>query len=172
MVKLLVKRKIVFDGKLIKLYQTYKDLPGGKKGYFEEIVHPGAALIIPVIKGKVAFIRQYRGVIDKYIWELPAGTLEPNETPYACAKREVIEETGYVARKLKKIGEIFTTPGFTNEKIHLYQAECVERIDQNMDHDEVIKVKLFTKAEVKKLFSAGKINDAKTIAALSFAGML
>lgn len=167
-----MKRKKVFDGKLIKLYQTYMDLPGGRKGYFEEIVHPGASLVVPFIKNKIAFIRQYRGVIGKYIWELPAGTLEPEETPYACARREVTEETGYIPGRLKKIGEIFTTPGFTNEKIHIYRAECISRAEREMDHDEVIDVKLLSRAEVRKLFSSGKITDAKTIAALSFAGIL
>ncbi len=166
------RRKSVFKGRLFNIFKGEKILPGGRKAYFEEVDHPGAALVIPFIKGKVVFIRQYRGVIGKYIWELPAGTLEAGETSYACAKREVLEETGYSVANLKRIGLIYTTPGFCNERIHIFKAECKERQIPKKEHDEMIRVERFTRNRILKLFRAGKIIDSKTIAALAFSGIL
>jgi ADP-ribose pyrophosphatase len=165
-------RSKVFNGKLIKVYKSNRKLPNDKIGYFEEVEHPGAALIVPFLKGKIVLIKQYRAVIDKYIWELPAGKLDPGETPYSCAKREITEETGYKVKNLKKIGVIYTTPGFCDEVIHIYRADCVDKKDRNLDSDEIIDVELLSKAEIKKLFKTGKIDDAKTIAALAFAGII
>ncbi|NQT33373.1 MAG: NUDIX hydrolase [Candidatus Omnitrophica bacterium] len=166
------KRSPVFSGRLLKVFKGKKTLPNGKKAYIEEIDHPGAVLVVPRLGKRIVFIRQYRAVIGKYIWELPAGTLEVNETPYKCAKREVSEETGYGVSKLKKIGFIYTTPGFCNEKIHIFEAECTCRGEKELDEDELIRLKLLTALEVRKLFLSGRINDSKTVAALAFAGVL
>ncbi|KJJ83884.1 NUDIX hydrolase [Candidatus Omnitrophus magneticus] len=162
----------IFDGKLIKLYQSDIDLPNGRKGYFEHIKHPGTSLVVPFFKGKIVFIRQYRAVLGRYIWELPAGTLNPGESNYVCAKREVTEETGYKVSELRYLGEICTAPGFCNEIIKIYRALCVEKSVNNLDADECIKVKLFTKSEIVKKFKNRKILDAKTISALAMAGVL
>jgi len=167
-----MKRKKIFDGKLLKIYTSSLELPDGNLGYFEEVSHPGAALIIPFLKDKIVFIRQYRAVIGKYIWELPAGTLKKGETPYACAKREITEETGYRVKKIKKLGMIHTTPGFCNETIHIYKAECASITQHEHDHDEFIRVYPLSKNEIKKLFKNGKITDSKTIASLAFAGII
>lgn len=165
-------RKSVFDGRLLKVFKGRKILPDGTNSYFEEIDHPGASLIVPYAAGRIILIRQYRAVIGKYIWELPAGTLDAGETPYACAKREVAEETGYKVRTLKKIGVIYTTPGFCNERIHVFKAECGRREKSNMDEGEIIRIRHFRVSEIRRLFDNGKINDSKTIAGLSFAGIL
>ena len=166
------RRKKVFDGRLLQVYEGRKGLPNGKTGFFEEIEHPGASIVVPFYRKKIILIRQYRAVIGRYIWELPAGTLDPGESPYACAKREIIEETGYIAGKIRKIGYVFTTPGFCNEKIHVFRAECLERCSTRKDVDEIINVRLFRPEEIGKRFRKGLINDSKTIAALSFAGVL
>ena len=166
------RRKQIFKGKRINVYTSIRTLPNKQKAYLEEVDHPGASLVVPFIKDKIVFIRQYRGVIGKYIWELPAGVLDEGETPYLCAKREVTEETGYVIKNLKKIGYIYTTPGFSNEKIHIFKALCTSKQKTQMDPDEIIKTKLLSKKEVVNLFKSGKISDAKTIAALSFAGII
>jgi ADP-ribose pyrophosphatase len=165
-------KKKVFNGRLIKVFKSIKKLPNAGRGYFEEVEHPGAALIIPFIGKKIVFIRQYRGVIGKYIWELPAGTLAFGETPYACAKREVIEETGYSVKNLKRIGMIYTTPGFCNEKIIIFKAECDKKRETQQDPDEIISAKSLSKEQVRRLFKQGRIIDSKTIAALSFASIL
>jgi len=165
-------RKQIFKGKRITVYTSLRSLPNKKKAYLEEVAHPGASLVVPFVSYKVVLIRQYRGIIDEYIWEFPAGVLEKGETPYACAKREVTEETGYVVKDLRKIGYIYTTPGFSNEKIHIFKAKCISKQATQMDPDEVIRTEIFTKKQVGKLFKDGKISDAKTIAALSFSGIL
>ncbi|MCK4851981.1 MAG: NUDIX hydrolase [Candidatus Omnitrophica bacterium] len=162
----------VFDGRLIKLFKSYIRLPDGRKGYFEEIRHPGAALVVPFTGDCVVFIRQYRPVIGKYIWELPAGTLNPGETPYSCAKREVTEETGYAVSDLKRIGTIYSSPGFCDEVIHIFRADCIARGTHNRDTDEFLSVRRIRTKNVKSLFQNKRISDSKTIAALAFAGLL
>jgi len=166
------KCKKVFNGKLLKVFTTIKKLPWGKEAYFEVVKHPGASLIVPSIGNKIVFIRQLRPVVGKELWELPAGTLEKNETPYKCAKREVKEETGYLVKNLKKIGVIYTTPGFSDEKIHIYQAECTQKGEIDPDEDEKIEVHLFSRKKIKEMFYLGQITDSKTIAALAFAGII
>jgi ADP-ribose pyrophosphatase len=161
-------RKKIFKGRIFSVFTSEKLLPNGRKARFEEVDHPGASLIIPFASGKMVFIRQYRGVIGKYIWELPAGLIDRGETPYACAKREITEETGYHVRNLKKKGVIYTSPGFCNEKIHLFTADCVEKKPPKPEEDEVLRVKLFSKKEVVRMFAAGRICDSKTVAALAF----
>ncbi len=165
-------RKKVFDGKLLKVYKSNIKLPDNRVGYFEEVEHPGAALVVPFFKGKIVFLKQYRAVIGEYIWELPAGKLDAGETPYKCIKREIQEETGYEAKNLKKIGMIYTSPGFCDEVIHIFRADCTNKGPRSLDSDEIIDVELLSKSRIKKLFNSGKMPDAKTIAALAFAGIL
>ncbi|MGB2631095.1 MAG: NUDIX hydrolase [Candidatus Omnitrophota bacterium] len=167
-----MSRKKIFKGRLINVLTEEKTLPDGRKAYFEKIEHPGAALVLPFTAKKIVFIRQYRCVIRKYIWELPAGIISRGETPYACAKREVAEETGYKVRNLRRIGTIYTTPGFCNEKIYIFSADCFKKRAPRREKDEHIKVRLFSRTEVKGLFKKGKITDSKTIAALAFAGII
>ncbi|MBD3426253.1 MAG: NUDIX domain-containing protein [Candidatus Omnitrophica bacterium] len=164
--------KKVFDGRLIKVFSKHQKLPNGKKTYLEKVHHPGAAVIVPLVKQKVVMIRQYRPVIDKYIWELPAGTLDAGEKPGTCAKREIREETGYIAKRIERLGYIYTTPGFCNEKIHIYRIWCEEKKDQKKEEDEIISVRLMTRSQICKRFRKGLITDAKTIAALKFADLL
>ena len=166
------RREKVFSGKLLQVFRGKKKLPGGKDAYFEEIDHPGAAIVVPFKGNKIVMIRQYRAVIKKYIWELPAGTLEKGETSKSCAKREVIEETGYEVSGIKKIGSIYTTPGFCNERIDVFKAECGKEGNRALDPDELIQVKVIGCSEIRNMFKGGKISDSKTIAALSFAGVL
>lgn len=162
----------IYDGKLIKLYKSRRKAPDGTVLNLEEVIHPGASLIVPFIGGKVVFIRQLRAVIGRYIWELPAGTLAKGEKPADCAKREAEEETGYIVKNVKKIGIIYTSPGFCNEVIHIFRADCALKKSHKREKDEFITVKHFSKKGIRSLFANGKISDSKTIAALAFAGIL
>ncbi|MBF0216550.1 MAG: NUDIX hydrolase [Candidatus Omnitrophica bacterium] len=164
--------KNVFKGKRLNIFTGDKTMPDGSRAYHEEVRHPGASLIVPFLKNKVVMIHQYRAVIDKYIWELPAGVLEPDETPANCAKREVTEETGYIVKAVKKLGFIYTTPGFTNEVIHIFSAVCALKTHHRREPDEFIKIKLMSKKQVKGLFLKGKIHDSKTLAALKLAEII
>jgi len=165
--------KQVFNGKLLKVYVGRQRLPHGYVATFEMIRHPGAALIVPFLsKDKIIMLRQLRPVIGSYIYELPAGTLDKNESPLSCARREIVEETGYSASKFTLLGKIYPVPGYSTERIFIYKAEGLRKQEREMEEDEVIESRIFTRAEVMRLFRRGKIVDAKTIAALAFCGWL
>jgi ADP-ribose pyrophosphatase len=137
------------------------------------IKHPGAALIVPFLaKDKVIMLRQLRPVINSYIYELPAGTLDKNELPAVCARREIVEETGYSAGKITLLGKIYPVPGYSTEKIFIYKAERLKKTERIAEPDEVIESRVFTKAEIKRLFKRGRIIDAKTICAFTMCGWL
>ncbi|MBF0494514.1 MAG: NUDIX hydrolase [Candidatus Omnitrophica bacterium] len=166
-----MSQRKVFTGKLFDVYVTRKELPNGHTGYWESIDHPGASAIVPFCGGRILLIRQYRAVVGEYIWEIPAGVLEPGETPYQCAKREIIEETGYSAKKLVPVGKIYPAAGCSNEVIHIFKAECGKRGNDNREAGEIIKLRHFTAKEVKALVRNGKIYDAKTLSAFALLGI-
>jgi ADP-ribose pyrophosphatase len=148
-------------------------LPNGHTIKLELVDHPGAVLIVPfLIKDKVILLRQFRPVISSYIFELPAGTLEKGEQPLACARREIIEETGYSAKKFTRLGMIYPVPGYSTEKITMYKADDLTERGSACEADEVIETLVVTKKMVRKLFAAGKIIDAKTICAFAHCGWL
>jgi ADP-ribose pyrophosphatase len=142
---------------------------GGPKGEFKRdtIVHPGAVAVLPFdAKGNVILIKQFRPAAKDWLLEIPAGTLEKGEQPLACAKRELIEEIGFAAKKWKKLGAIFTAPGFCTEVIHLFAASDLKAAFAEMDEDEHIEVVTMSLAQIRKAVRAGKIRDAKTLSAL------
>ena len=148
-------------------------LPNGHTARLELVEHPGAVLIVPFLtRDTVILLRQFRPVINAYIFELPAGTLEKGEQPLACARREIIEETGYSAKKLTRLGIIYPVPGYSTEKITLYKAENLTERGMACEADEVIETLVVTKKMVRELFAAGKIIDAKTICAFAHCGWL
>jgi len=148
-------------------------LPNGHTVRLELVEHPGAVLIVPFLtRDKVILLRQFRPVINAYIFELPAGTLEKGEQPLACARREIIEETGYSAKKLTRLGSIYPVPGYSTEKITLYKAENLTERGMACEADEVIETLVVTKKMVREFFAAGKIIDAKPICAFAHCGWL
>lgn len=167
-----VKKKMIFEGRVFSVSTGKKTLPDKRRVYIEQVSHPGASLIVPLRGEGVVFIRQFRPVIERYIWEIPAGTLSPGEAPADCARRELQEETGYTAESLQELGYIFTTPGFCDEKISVFKAVCGKRKAVQRDEDELISVRTFSRTDIKKMLSNGRITDAKTIAALTLAGIL
>jgi ADP-ribose pyrophosphatase len=165
--------KTVYDGKLLKVFVKKVRLPHGYVATYEMIRHPGASLIVPFLSDdQIIMLRQLRPVVGAYIYELPAGTLDKNESPLSCAKREIIEETGYTAGRFKLIGKIFPVPGYSTERIFIYRADGLKRVEHQKEEDEVIETHILPKAQVKRLFKSGNIVDAKTIAALAFCGWL
>ncbi len=162
-----------FDGRLLKLYARKQRLPNGRTAELELIEHPGAVLIIPFLdKERIIMLRQYRAVIDTYMYELPAGTLEKKEKHIACAHRELREETGYAAAKIRKLGLIYPAPGYTTEKIVIFRAEGLKESPLDQDKDEIITSKILSVKQIRSLFAKKKIVDAKTICALAFCGVL
>ena len=165
--------KTIFKGKLLKVFIKKVRLPHGYVATYEMIKHPGAALIVPFLtRNKVIMLRQLRPVINSYIYELPAGTLDKNERSSSCARREIIEETGYSAGKLTFMGRIYPVPGYSTEKISIYKAERLKKVMRAVEPDEVIESLVFTKTQTRRLFREGKIVDAKTICGLAMCGWL
>ncbi|MFH0827954.1 MAG: NUDIX hydrolase [Candidatus Omnitrophota bacterium] len=163
----------MFKGKLLNVSVKRRRLPNGFWVRLEVVEHIGAALIIPFIsKDKIIILRQYRPVINSYLYELPAGTLNKGEASIACARREIIEETGFAAGKFTRLGEIYPVPGYSTEKIAIFKAEGLLKKVAAAQQDEVIRAKVITKFQLRGLFKNKKIKDAKTICALAMAGWI
>ncbi|GBG55016.1 ADP-ribose pyrophosphatase [Sporomusaceae bacterium FL31] len=167
-----IKSEVVFEGNLLTVRRDTVELPNGKHATRELIQHPGAVAVVPIRNdGKILLVRQFRYPVDQLTLEIPAGKLDLGEEPDACAKRELEEETGYKAKKLRLLSSILTTPGFTNEVIHLYVAEDLVLAEQCPDEDEFIDVEVFTKEEIRKMIENGTICDAKSLLGLLLAGL-
>lgn len=167
------KIKVGFKGKLINLVTKKIRLTNGYLAHFETIEHPGASLVIPFIaKDRIIIIKQLRPVINRHLYELPAGTLQGGESTLSCARREIIEEIGYSARRFIKLGQIYPVPGYSTEKITIYKAQGLRKREVAPEKDELIKAVSVSRRKVKKLFRKGDIIDAKTICALTFCGWL
>jgi ADP-ribose pyrophosphatase len=132
--------------------------------------HPGAAVIVPIKAGnRVVLIKQYRHAIGGYIWEIPAGTLVPPESPLGCARRELVEETGYSAERWEKLAEILPAPGYSDERMYIFLASDLKAAEQNLDEDELLDVHEIEFDQAMAMIAGGKIQDAKTISGLLMA---
>lgn len=149
--------------------------PDGSEGEQVLIHHPGASAVVPFVSdptGKdpqVLLLRQYRYAVAQTLWEIPAGRLEPGEAPLECAHRELLEETGCRAKRMEPLTAMWTTPGFTNEKIHLFLASELTRGEVNHEADEFIEVVARPMSEVLGMIESGEITDAKTIIGVLYA---
>jgi len=162
--------KTIYKGRVLDLTLEEARLPNGQVVNLEMIRHPGAAAVVPVREdGRVVMIRQYRHAAGGTIYEIPAGRLDGGEAPIDCAKRELREEAGCEAARWVKLGAIFTTPGFTDEKIHLFLAEDLTPVPQDLEKDEVIEVVEHPLAELTGMIARGMVIDGKTICALMLA---
>lgn len=163
----------IFRGRLLNLSTKNVCLPNGNNIRLEIIDHPGAALIVPFLNsGEVIILKQFRPVVNKYLYELPAGTLGKNESVLSCARRELVEETGYCAKRIEKIGVIYPVPGYSTEKIVIFKAGGLAKVKAKKEMDEVIEASIMPRKTLQGLFKKGQIVDAKTICALTLCGWL
>ncbi len=161
-----------FVGKILHLYVDEVKLSNGHTSFREVVRHPGAsAVIVRSNKGDIILEKQYRYPVNEILWEIPAGKLNVGEDPLDCAKRELMEETGITAKKWEALGHIYTTPGFSDEKIYLYFACELSNGKTHLDEDEFIEVKYFSVQEVELMIANNEIVDSKTIAAFFKAKM-
>lgn len=164
-----IHSKRIYNGRIINLRVDEVILPNGKKTIREIMEHPGAVAIVPLLSDKrVILIEQFRKAVERIILEIPAGKLERGETPLSCAKRELVEETGYQAGKLKKIISFYPSPGFTTEIIHIFVATNLKRQykKMNLDEDEFLEIKIVKLNKAIEYIEQGKIKDSKTIIGL------
>lgn len=165
----------VYSGKIISLDVDTVRFPDGSSGELEMIRHPGASAILPFLSDpsgndpQILLIRQYRYAAEGYVYEVPAGRLEPGEVPKECARRELLEETGCEAEGVEYLTTIFTTPGFTDEKIHLFMATGVTTGEARPESDEFVELQPRTVSQALRMIQAGEIQDAKTIVAILYA---
>ena len=162
--------KKVQRGAQFELITEPVSLPNGRCVDLDYVKHPGAAAIVPFLQnGHVLMIRQYRFVTGGEILEIPAGKLDPGETPEACAARELVEETGYRAGRIERLGAIWTSPGFTDEIITLFAAYDLEESEQQLEPDEIIELVPMPLATAISQLHASKVFDAKSVVALMMA---
>lgn len=158
--------KIIYDGKILKLNLDNVELPNGKTAEREYINHSGGSAVLYVENNKVLLVRQFRYAYGKEIYEIPAGKLEKGENPAVTAKRELEEETGYIAKELKELFKLYPTPGYSDEIIYVYLAENCTKSNSNPDDDEFVECEFIEIEKVCKMIERGEICDAKTIASV------
>ncbi len=166
------KIETVYKGKLFSFVTEDITLPNGAKTEMAMVRHPGSTGIVPLLDdGKIVMISQYRHSVGDYLLEIPAGTMEPGESPLNCARRELEEETGLVAREFVELSHVYIIPAYSDEKIHVYLARGFTTSEQNLDQDEIIQVEEYPLKEVLQMISQGLITDALTILSIQQAHM-
>ena len=164
------KKTHLHKGKIFDFFKENVTLDNGVTTDFEIIRHPGAAAIVPAFQtDRIILIKQYRHAVGDFIWEIPAGTLDANETPLECAKRELKEETGFSSDMWHELGKITPLPAYSDECIHIFIAANLVKSEQNLDKDEILEVHEIKVPDALQMIYRGDIKDAKTIAGLFMA---
>ena len=170
----LISSERLYTGRIVNLELDTVRFPDGSTGQLEMLRHPGASAVVPFLDApggadpRVLLIRQFRHAADGFIWEVPAGRLDAGETPEICARRELEEETGMRAATLERLITIYTTPGFTDERIHLFLAHGLEQGAQHREADEFMELHTLRWSAVMAMVRGGEIQDGKTLASLLF----
>lgn len=159
--------KTVFKGRRVEVRVDRVREPGGVEAERELVVHPGSVVVLPVFgDGRVLLVRQFRYAAGQALWELVAGGLEPGERPLAAAARELAEETGYRAKRFRRVLSFYPSPGILNEKMHLVEARGLTAGVAQPEKDERIRARIFSLPELRKMARSGSIQDGKTLAGL------
>jgi len=165
----ILRSEMIYQGRVFGLRRDEVVEPSGVRTTREVITHPGSVVVLPVLPdGKIVMIRQYRHATRQYLWELVAGRKEPEETPKQGAARELLEETGYRAKRFKIFLDVFPTPGFLEERMYLLLAEGLTAGEAQPEEDEKIEVRPFKLKELKQMIKSGRLRDAKSIAGILY----
>ncbi len=156
----------IHEGPIITLYAGEVELDDGNLAYREVITHSGGVVVVPVLGDEVILIRQFRIALEKEILELPAGRLEPDESPLNCGLREMEEEIGYRADKMVLATQYFSSVGFADEKAYVFLAFDLYKTERNLEEDERIEIQKYPIAYIKEMLRKNEIEDAKTIIGL------
>ena len=170
-----ISSKRIHTGKIIKLDSDRIRYPDGSEADVDIVRHPGASAVVPFLSDpegedpQILLLRQYRYAADGYLYEIPAGRLDPEETPADCAARELKEETGCTAKQMEPLITMVTTPGFTDERIHLFMATDLTHGEAAREADEFADVIVMRLSEALELIQRGEIVDGKTALGILYA---
>jgi ADP-ribose pyrophosphatase len=165
----ILRSKVIYKGRVFGVRRDEVLEPGGVRTTREVITHPGSVVVLPVLAdGRILLVRQYRHATRQFLWELVAGRMERGETPRRAAARELIEETGYRARRFRVFLDVFPTPGFLEERMYILLAQELTSGDARPEVDEKIISRAFTYSQLRQMIHRGKLRDAKTIAGLLY----
>ncbi len=170
-----ISSRRIHKGAIITVDTDTVRFPDGSVGELDMVRHPGASAIVPFVSDplgddpQILLLKQYRYAAEQYLYEIPAGRLNPGEEPADCAVRELREETGCTAEKVEFLFTMFTTPGFCDERIHLFMATGLERGETAHEADEFMTVETVTLSHALQLIEQGVIKDAKTALGILFA---
>jgi ADP-ribose pyrophosphatase len=165
----ILRSKVVYKGSIFGVRRDEVLEPTGVRTTREVITHPGSVVVMPVLPdGRIILIQQYRHAARQFLWELVAGRMDPGESVRQAAVRELIEETGYRAKRLRVFLDLFPTPGFLEERMYILLAEGLKLGEAEPEEDEKIVVRAFTRAELEKMIQRGVLRDAKSIAGLLY----
>jgi ADP-ribose diphosphatase len=162
-----LRTRTIYQGRVLSLNVDEVEEPGGVRAQRELVVHPGSVVVMPCLAdGSVILVRQFRYAAQRILWEMVAGSLKPGEAVLAAARRELAEETGYRARRLRRLASFYPSPGFLSEQMHLVAATGLRAAQARPEPDERIEVGRFSRARLKRMAAKGVIQDGKTLAAL------
>lgn len=154
---------IIYKGKRFNLEKRAAVLPNGFRMSVEAVAVKGGATIIPVNAGRIVLVKEYRPVIGGWLYELPAGGMKSGESPRECAARELREETGFTAKRLRYLFSSFPTPGMSTEKMHFFMASGLKKGRQELGRHEVIRTEEMTLGRILQMIKKGRILDGKTV---------
>ncbi|MFP4015750.1 MAG: NUDIX hydrolase [Halanaerobiales bacterium] len=164
-----IRSEDIYSGKILNLRIDRVSIPNGNQAEREIVEHSGGVCILAVTdNNRILLVEQFRKPVEGNLLELPAGKLEKDEDPLECAKRELVEETGYQAESVEYLFSFHTSPGYSNEIIHLYLASDMEEVGVDPDENEIIINHQLEKKDIMKMISTGKIKDSKTIIGLLY----
>jgi ADP-ribose pyrophosphatase len=165
----ILRSKIIYKGPVFGVRRDEVLEPGGVRTTREVVTHPGSVVILPLLPdGRILLVRQYRHATRQFLWELVAGRIERGENPRQAAARELLEETGYRAKRYRVFLDIFPTPGFLEERMYILLAQGLISGDARPEEDEKIISRVFSRSQLRQMIRRGKLRDAKTIAGLLY----
>lgn len=165
----ILQSQVIYEGRAFGVRRDEVREPGGVRTIREVVTHPGSVVILPVLAdGRIVMVRQYRHATRGYLWELVAGRMDPGESVRVAAARELAEETGYRAKRLRVFLDVFPTPGFVEERMYILLAQGLEAGAARPEDDEKISVKAFQPRELEKMIRDGQLHDAKSVAGILY----